>query len=133
MGKPRLTPEQRGPIGAWAYERRSQLGWTDEVAVARLLDEQGVKMRASSLRTIETGHYLPAPDVLAALEALYGSQAPQVAPRTGRGGDAALWAAVEALRATVETLEARLAADEAALADHQARRHVGRTPDGSRR
>ena len=108
MGKPRLRPEQRGPLGAWAYETRTGLGWTTEDAVARLAAGQGVKMLPSTLRTLEAGHYHPAAPVLSALEAVYGSPAPQVAMETPTSELAALRASVDELRDAIGDQQAIL-------------------------
>jgi hypothetical protein len=127
------TPEERGPIGQWAWEQRHAHGWSDHDVVLKLATEHYIAMRDSSYRGIEAGQYRPGAEVLAALEAIYGTSAPEVAPRTAPAGDEALRASVASLEATVATLEARLAGVEAALADHLAARHAGRTPDGSKR
>lgn len=94
MGKARLSPQDRGPLGAWAWEKRHEHGWSDREVVDRLA-AAGTAMRDSSYRGIEAGSYNPAPDVVAALERLYGAQAPIGAP-----------APAPSLRAVLDALEA---------------------------
>ncbi len=66
------TPEERGTIGAWAFEERARLGLSVE-EIAHRLSEAGVRIGASYLRTIEAGLEQPSHRVLRGLEQLYGS------------------------------------------------------------
>lgn len=112
MGKPRLTDEQRGPLGAWAYHARIAAGYTNTDQVVPLL---GLRLRSDTLRGIESGHTGASPEVLGALEALYGATAPTVATETPAGGVGALWAVVDVLREDVARLQGKVATLEAAL------------------
>ena len=71
------TPEQRGPIGAWAYEARIATGLSPE-QVAERLAIAGIEVRPSTIRGIEAGSKNPGRALLKALAGVYGSRpAPQ--------------------------------------------------------
>jgi len=122
MGQPRLTDEQRGPLGAWAYHARvAKFSNTEKAADA--LASYGIKMLPDTLRGVETGHSGVSPEVLDALEALYVSKAPPLATETHGGGLGALWAVVEALRSDVAALQGKVRSLEAALAAERSTGH----------
>ena len=98
-------------LGAWAWDRRHALGMSVGDVVARLAD-RGVRMLDSTYRGLEAGHYRPAPDVLAAVEAVYGVAAPRVAMDTTAGNVAALEAVLARPAEAIEALTDRLAAVE---------------------
>lgn len=69
------TPEQRGPIGAWAYEARLAVSLSPEQVVERL-GLAGIQVRPSTIRGIESGNKQPGRQLLRALTGVYGSKPP---------------------------------------------------------
>lgn len=112
------TPEQRGPIGNWTRERRLAKGMSPEQVVDQLV-RFGVHIKASSYRGVESGARRPGGEALAALEQLWGSEAPK--PEVVSTGDlvAALQAQTAVISELVEALRQmtveRPATDEATV------------------
>ena len=96
------TPEERGPIGAWAYTARSDQGLSVE-EVADRLHERGVAVSPATLRGIEGGSKKPGRALLGALAELYGVHPPRV---NGQAVDdmTALVGAIERQTAAIERL-----------------------------
>src|SRR5674476_1018019 len=82
------TPEQRGPIGAWAYEARIAAGLSPEQVVERL-GLAGIEVRPSTIRGIESGNKQPGRQLLRALAGVYGSKPPAPQPEPEEGDLAA--------------------------------------------
>lgn len=115
------TPEQRGPIGAWAYSERTRRDWSIQEVVEQMA-RANTPISDSYLRSIEGGSKPASPRILKALERIYSSQPPDTEKE--RAGD--MPALIEALReqtaainALVETvgtvMESQVTADEATV------------------
>ena len=96
------TPEERGPIGAWAYTARVDAGMSVE-EVAEQLRGRGVAVHPASLRGVEGGSKKPGRALLSALAELYGVHPPRV---NGQAVDdmSALVSALERQTAAIERL-----------------------------
>ena len=119
------TPEQRGPIGAWAYEARDAASLSPEQVVERLA-LAGIEVRSSTIRGIESGNKQPGRQLLRALAGVYGSKPPTTTGDPEPPADLA--AAINALVAALDAdREERLALTRAiaALAESLATRSEG--------
>jgi transcriptional regulator with XRE-family HTH domain len=119
------TPEQRGPIGAWAYEARDAAGISPEQVVERL-GLAGIEVRPSTIRGIESGNKQPGRQLLRALAGVYGSKPPATTGDPEPSAD--LFSAITALVAALDAdREERLALTRAiaALAQSLATRPEG--------
>jgi hypothetical protein len=109
------TPEERGPVGAWAYDERDRRDWSVEEAVDQLRSS-GVQISASYLRAIESGNKPASSRVRRGLEALYGS-APVIhvaAPNDMQELVTALHAQTDAINRVVDLLERQAGDDPSA-------------------
>src|SRR3990167_10256999 len=68
-------PEERGPVGAWAYRTRQEADLTVEQVVERLA-VHGYAVKASTLRGIEGGSKKPGARLLRLIAEVYGSEPP---------------------------------------------------------
>lgn len=82
------TPEQRGPVGAWAYDARDAAALSPEQVMERLA-LAGIEVRASTIRGIEAGSKKPGRSLLKALAGVYGSRPPAPQPEAEEGDLAA--------------------------------------------
>lgn len=85
----------RGPIAAWMRRERRARGWSDE-RMAQELAKRGANILPASYRGYEAGPRPPSATVIKALEAVFGSSAPDPETEKERAGD--LPALIEALR-----------------------------------
>jgi len=69
------SPAERGPIGAWAYESRTEADLSVP-AVIEQLARRGVRVTEATLRGIEGGSKKPGRRLLRELASIYGSVPP---------------------------------------------------------
>ncbi len=93
---PRVKSDsQRGLTGAWLRRERTSREWSFADVVAKLAD-LGVRVREDYYRGLEAGPRKPGPELMLALQRLYGSVAPAaVEPEPKGDSAAALIAALE--------------------------------------
>lgn len=74
------TAEERGPVGAWAYEARVER----ELSVEQVIERLPTRYHPATLRKVESGSSQPGRRMLRELAALYGVEAPgePLAPTT---------------------------------------------------
>jgi transcriptional regulator with XRE-family HTH domain len=104
------TDQERGPIGAWMRRERLAHQWTPADVVARL-GRKGAPILEGSYRGYEAGPRPPSEQIIRALEAVFGSQAPDTKnePAEPQGLDgliAAIQAQTEAINRLVDRLGA---------------------------
>ena len=130
------SPAERGPVGAWAYEARTDADLSVEEVVARL-ERTGNGVSAATIRGVEGGSKKPSRRLLRALAKVYGLPAPGDMATTGDGGDTAvpgLADLIGSISALVEEIRAtrreRADLEERVLALELAARLRGSSPDG---
>ena len=135
------TPEERGPVGAWAYTARTDADVSVEQVVSRL-ELRGISVSAATLRGIEGGSKKPGRMLLRALSEVYGQHPPSLNGARVAGDYAELVAAQDRTTKAIERNTRVLAAlleslvraqgiewtpeEEAALAE--AKVEMGRLP-----
>lgn len=97
------SPEQRGPVGAWAYEERDRRDWSVERTVEELA-RQGVSISTSYLRSIESNSKPASGRVLRALKKLYESAPPEAGQPNGGPDIGELVTAIREQTAAIDRL-----------------------------
>ena len=131
------SPAERGPVGAWAYEARTDADLSVEEVVARL-ERTGNGVSSATIRGIEGGSKKPSRRLLRALANVYGLPAPGDVAEPGTTGATpevpgladligSISALVEEIRATRRE---RADLEERVLALELAARLRGPSPDG---
>lgn len=108
------TPEQRGPVGAWAYDARIDAELSPELVSERLAIA-GVEVTPATIRGIESGNKKPSRQLLKALSALYGSHPPVRDAGEPHDLVAAISVQAAALQALADELRAWRTEDRAEL------------------
>lgn len=102
------SPAERGPVGAWAYEARTDADLSVEEVVARL-ERTGNGVSAATIRGVEGGSKKPSRRLLRALGKVYGLPVPGDVESPGGNGDtqaAGLSDLIASLSALVDELRA---------------------------
>lgn len=101
------SPEERGVVGAWAYQERDSRDWSVETAVEQLARE-GVSISTSYLRSIESNSKTASARVLRGLKKLYGSSPADTKKEAAEPQLSDLIAALQAQTDALNALAARL-------------------------
>ena len=100
------TPEERGPVGAWAYTARQDAELSVEEVTDRL-GMRGVSVSPATLRGIEGGSKRPGRVLLSALSEIYGVHPPSLNGTKTAGEYAEIVAAIDRqTEAMVQLLQA---------------------------
>lgn len=101
------SDEARGPIASWMRRERLAHGWTD-TDMTHELAKRGVHILPASYRGYEAGPRPPSSQVKQALEAVFGSPAPDTTKEAAEHQPdsliAALYAQTEAINALVAAI-----------------------------
>lgn len=109
------TPAERGLIGAWAYESRTQADLSVPEVVDRLA-RRGVRVTEATLRGIEGGSKKPGRRLMRELAAIYGSTPPgESAPEAQYLDLGPLYDRLDRQATTIDALAASIAQLAAAI------------------
>lgn len=97
------SPEERGPIGAWAYEARVER----ELSVEQVIEALPTRYHPATLRKVESGSAQPGRRMLRELAAYYGGEPPGVPLESPTAPDK-LVEAIQAQTAAIRELVAEL-------------------------
>ena len=107
------TPEERGPVGAWAYDARIGA----ELSVEQVIEKLPTRYHPATLRKVEGGSAKAGRRMLRELATVYHSEPPGLAPEPQPADGAAIVAAIDRLTTAIETQTRQQVSGMAGLGD----------------